>query len=392
MHKKDNIDILVLSTACHTAINRKIYKLFELDEYSIILVCPRYSYFNNKLEPSEAPRDEDPRIIFDDINTKNQRLSNFKNIRKIIKKYKPKNIIIDNDPGSLMTIFCRLYSFYIPSKIYCITCENLDLTLAGMIKRRGFHQFVNIFLKKLLLMISRFCINGLFVINKNGLQVFNKVNYKNIKQIPLGYDPDYFYVDNNIRNKFRISHDINKFSIGFLGRIVEEKGLHILIDALNDLKHLEWVLVLDEFSHYQSKYADDINAQIKKFNIDNRILRIDPTHEDMAKYMNMLDLIVIPSLSTPVWEEQYGRIAAEAMACGTNVVVSDTGHLPDLVSDYGYLFTEGNVQELCYIIEGFLNGTIDGHSQSVLEGYAVDQLSTIKQKKLMEKEIFGSNK
>ena len=112
----------------------------------------------------------------------------------------------------------------------------------------------------------------------------------------------------------------------------------------------------------------------------------------MAKYMNMLDLIVIPSLSTPVWEEQYGRIAAEAMACGTNVVVSDTGHLPDLVSDYGYLFTEGNVQELCYIIEGFLNGTIDGHSQSVLEGYAVDQLSTIKQKKLMEKEIFGSNK
>jgi glycosyltransferase involved in cell wall biosynthesis len=388
-----SIDLLVLSTACHTAINRKIYKLFDDDGHKTIIVCPKHSYFNNVLLPADSLRkNQDPEIIFDDIDTRNPRLSNFRNLKGIIDECKPRNILIDNDPGSLMVILSKIYSHSINSKIFCISCENLDLTFIKMIRRRGFLSLPNIIVKKFFLCISKFCIDGLFVINKTGLSAFKKIKYNNIIQIPLGYDPAFFYVDPVRRNQYRRRYDINKFAIGFLGRIVKEKGLHILLEALGKITHLDWILVLDEFSHYQNDYSKTIDEMIEGLGINHRIIKIDPTHEDMSRYINMLDLVIIPSISTPNWEEQYGRIAAESIACGTNVAVSKTGHLPDLVSNNGYYFGENNPEELCYIINGFLNETIKGINKEELEKYAFEQLSIFKQKEIMNSAIFGSKR
>jgi glycosyltransferase involved in cell wall biosynthesis len=54
------------------------------------------------------------------------------------------------------------------------------------------------------------------------------------------------------------------------------------------------------------------------------------------------DVVVVPS----EWEEAFGLVAAEAMACGAAVVVSDAGGLPEVVGDAGLVFHRGDAEDL----------------------------------------------
>lgn len=63
----------------------------------------------------------------------------------------------------------------------------------------------------------------------------------------------------------------------------------------------------------------------------NRIAVVsDPTDDDLAALMAEADVYCLPSLF-----EGFGLTALEAMACGTPVVVSDRGALPEVVGDAG---------------------------------------------------------
>jgi len=56
--------------------------------------------------------------------------------------------------------------------------------------------------------------------------------------------------------------------------------------------------------------------------------------------------VVLPSCTTRVWKEQFGRILVEAMACKVPVVGSDSGAIPEVVGDAGLIFPEGDAAAL----------------------------------------------
>jgi glycosyltransferase involved in cell wall biosynthesis len=62
--------------------------------------------------------------------------------------------------------------------------------------------------------------------------------------------------------------------------------------------------------------------------------------------MNAADIVVMPSVSSAVWSEQYGRVAPEAMACGRVVVVSTSGALPEVVGNAAVVVPEGDADRL----------------------------------------------
>jgi glycosyltransferase involved in cell wall biosynthesis len=56
-----------------------------------------------------------------------------------------------------------------------------------------------------------------------------------------------------------------------------------------------------------------------------------------------MDVLAAPSLTTPGWREQFGRMLVEAFACGVPVIGSDSGEIPYVIGDAGVVVREGDV-------------------------------------------------
>jgi glycosyltransferase involved in cell wall biosynthesis len=63
----------------------------------------------------------------------------------------------------------------------------------------------------------------------------------------------------------------------------------------------------------------------------------------VAQYINAMDIVAAPSQTTKSWKEQFGRMLIEAMACGVNVVGSDSGEIPFVIGDAGEVVAEADV-------------------------------------------------
>jgi glycosyltransferase involved in cell wall biosynthesis len=68
--------------------------------------------------------------------------------------------------------------------------------------------------------------------------------------------------------------------------------------------------------------------------------------ESLVRFLNCMDVLAVPSLTTPTWKEQYGRIIAEAMACGVTVVGSDSGAIPEVIESAGIVVPENSSDDL----------------------------------------------
>jgi glycosyltransferase involved in cell wall biosynthesis len=79
---------------------------------------------------------------------------------------------------------------------------------------------------------------------------------------------------------------------------------------------------------------------------DTRIRLFGPVPlDDVPTVMASLDTLVLPSLTTRNWCEQYGRVITEAMASAVPVIASNSGAIPEVVGDAGIIVREGSVEE-----------------------------------------------
>jgi glycosyltransferase involved in cell wall biosynthesis len=70
------------------------------------------------------------------------------------------------------------------------------------------------------------------------------------------------------------------------------------------------------------------------------------SQEEALARIGSYDVLLVPSLSTARWKEQFGRVAAQALAAGTPVLASASGSLPEVLGGCGELAREGDVPDL----------------------------------------------
>jgi glycosyltransferase involved in cell wall biosynthesis len=381
------LDLLVISHACFREINRAVYRLMTHDGMKVELVVPKTLKISTGEKQADPPGLKDPPIHYLQLNGENPRTYGFEGLIYLLDKKRPRVVLLDNDPASMLTLKIGKWSKKNGSLLYCISCENLPLDIRSSYARRGYKGFPASVFKRVLLSRTRNLVQGVFTINRDGEQLWIRERFMNVVHMPLGFDPAYFHPDVVSRDSIRTDYNLTNTVIAYFGRITPEKGVHILIMALKNLKEFHWQLMMDAFDESASEYNAEINQLIRQAGIRERTVFINPSHFEISSYMNAADYIVVPSVTTAVWKEQYGRVAAEALGCGKAVIASDSGALPELLQNHGWLFKEGDVQGLQDILRNMLSAPSKqtGSVSRDTAEYALESLSIQRQKKVLEK-------
>lgn len=136
------------------------------------------------------------------------------------------------------------------------------------------------------------------------------------------------------------------FVAGYVGRLVPEKGLSDMIEALPLLPDDVMLAFIGE-----GPQREELQMRADELKVAHRVkfLGARPL-EELPPLMNALDALILPSRTTSSWKEQFGRVLIEAGACGVAVIGSDSGAIPEVVGDAGLIFPEGDVAALARAI------------------------------------------
>lgn len=133
------------------------------------------------------------------------------------------------------------------------------------------------------------------------------------------------------------------FTVGYAGRLVLEKGLFDLLAAFDQMP-------TGQLRIAGSGPLDERLELLADTKFPPGTVHVEPAlpHEAMPAWYRQCDVVVLPSRTTSRWKEQFGRVLAEAQACGVPVVGSDSGFIPELLATTGggVVYPEGDVVAL----------------------------------------------
>ncbi|TSC33495.1 glycosyltransferase family 4 protein [Corallococcus sp. Z5C101001] len=157
--------------------------------------------------------------------------------------------------------------------------------------------------------------------------------------IPVGVDVEHFQPAPEAGRAFREGlgwkHE-GPPVVGCLGRFVPEKGLRLLMGALDALRTPWRALFVGG-----GPMEGELRAWAERHGDSVRIVT-GVKHAEVPRALNAMDVLCAPSQTTPAWKEQFGRMLAEAFACGVPVFASDSGEIPHTVGDAGRILPEAD--------------------------------------------------
>jgi glycosyltransferase involved in cell wall biosynthesis len=126
--------------------------------------------------------------------------------------------------------------------------------------------------------------------------------------------------------------DDGAFTVGFAGRLVEEKGWKVLARALPEGASL--VLAGDGPQRGELETLAAADGRIHYTGLLPK--------DDLWAFYAALDCLAVPSLTTPRWKEQSASTLVDGLAMGLPIVASDSGGIADIMGRAGLLVPEGD--------------------------------------------------
>jgi len=197
------------------------------------------------------------------------------------------------------------------------------------------------------------------------LHYLYEVPESKVVTIPPGVNVELFQPIDQKKAKQKIGADLDHHLVLFVGRIEPLKGVDGLIYAIKILSEKDpntrvclWIVGGDT-----SQTQKEWSAELQKLEKLRLLLRIPTTvhfagqqsQEQLRYYYNAADVVVMPS-----HYESFGMAAAEAMACGTPVIMTNVAGISRMLDENhrGLVTTVNNPLLLASQIEHVLENQI----------------------------------
>ncbi len=275
----------------------------------------------------------------------------------ILREFRPEIVHVEEEPWSVVAYQVAFWKKRFPFHYLLFSWENLPKNFGGP---RGW-------MERRSLGALDFALAG----NEGAAAELQRKGFspERVAILPqLGVDPEQF--------KPREGSS-SPWTIGYVGRLVPEKGIDVLLGAASKLEGEFRLKLLGA-----GPLADDLKALARRLGVEGRTEFLGAVpHGEVAGFLQTLDVLVLPSVTTRQWAEQFGHVLIEAMACALPVVGSRSGAIPEVVGETGLLFPEGDVAALRDCLRrlrddpGLSRDLGERGRQRVLERYTWDQIA-----------------
>lgn len=323
--------VLMISKACYVAAYRR--KLEEMARLGVdlTLMVPPYWRFGTRRAVLEAGNTDGYRLLIENPLFNGQHHWHlYRDLGKHLGQLRPDIVHVDEEPYDLVSFHATLLARRAGARVVFFTWQNID---------RDYPLLFGLF-DRYVMSRSAGAICG----NQSGTHILRRKGFvRPLTVIPqFGVDPRVFYPAEDWEKLRREAGIERPYRFGYVGRLVEEKGLISLLQSLSDLEG-NWQLDLLGEGPLQSKLSEVANS----LGIAQRVnFRGSVPSTEVPAFMRGLDALVLPSLTISNWKEQFGRVLVEAMASAVPVVGSDSGEIPIVIGEAGLVFPEGDVAAL----------------------------------------------
>jgi glycosyltransferase involved in cell wall biosynthesis len=316
--------VLMLSKACIVgAYQRKLEELARLPEMALTVVVPPSWRDERGVLKLERQHTTGYKLVVEPMVLNGHfHLHFYPGLGKHMQRVQPELVHIDEEPYNLATAHTLWLARRVGARSIFFSWQNIQRHYPVPFR----------LLERYVLRHAAYGITG----SREADRVWRAKGYRGPTAIipQFGVDPETF------RPATKVSRQ--EFIIGYVGRLVEEKGVDLLLDALAGLEGRWRANVLGS-----GPAGDALRAQTRQLGLADRVsfdAWIPSTQ--MPDYYHQLDVLVVPSRTRPNWKEQFGRVLVEAMASGVPVVGSDSGEIPHVIGDAGMVFPEGQSDRL----------------------------------------------
>ncbi|GJD73714.1 D-inositol-3-phosphate glycosyltransferase [Methylobacterium goesingense] len=135
--------------------------------------------------------------------------------------------------------------------------------------------------------------------------------------------------------------------LGYVGRLVVEKGLDDVLDAMARSRVPTRLAIMGEGPH-----APHLRRRIAELGLE-RSVTFAPwaAPAEVARFFHACDAVVLATRTTGAVREQFGRVIIEAQACGVPVIGSTCGAIPSVVGPGGWIVPESDPEAMARLLE-----------------------------------------
>ncbi len=333
--------VLMLSKACIVgAYQKKLEEMAALDGIDLTVVVP--PSWNDPRSPTRLEKVHTKgyeMIVTNMAFNGNFHLHFYPKLKQIVRQVRPDVFHIDEEPYNLATFHAMRRAQSVGARTVVFTWQNLHRRYPP-----PFNLMERYVLKRA---------DALLIGNSEAGEVWERKGYRGpMYLIPqFGVDPAIYYRRERVTKRGRVSvfkhRNVNRpnqpaLVIGYVGRLVEEKGIEILLYAASKLVG-PWSLQIlgDGPDRKRLEYMAQWLGIAPRVTFDQKM-----PSSHLPHYFSGLDVLVLPSLTRSNWKEQFGRVLIEAMACDVITLGARSGAIPEVIGDAGLTFAEGDVEEL----------------------------------------------